>query len=128
MTPSLPAPIRLAAALLLLLGPRLLFSSQPDAAVLRQGIEWGVIHEYDRALDLFDRVIRDYPGRPEGPFYRAAICQSMMLDFESGEWRDAFYQGIDTTIALAKRLLRSQPRDPDAQFYAGAAYAYKSAQ
>ncbi len=128
MPPSHPLPLRLMAALALLLAPHLLFAGAPDVEVLRQGIEWGVTHDYDQALDLFNRISRDYPGRPEGPFYRAAICQSMMLDFESGEWRDSFYQSIDTTIALAKRLLRAQPRDPDAQFYAGAAYAYKSAQ
>ncbi|HPR87094.1 MAG TPA: tetratricopeptide repeat protein [bacterium] len=125
---SLSRCTRLAAIALILLAAFALRASQPDTALLRQGVEWGVTHDYERALELFDRITREFPERPEGPFFRAAIYQSMMLDFESGEWRDNFDRCIESAIRLAKHQLRAAPTDPEAQFYAGAAYAYKSAQ
>ncbi|HOY44420.1 MAG TPA: hypothetical protein PKY55_06670 [bacterium] len=113
---------------LLLLAAHAPLSGQPPAALLRQGVELGVIHDYEPALDLFGRLSTVYPGRPEGPFYRAAIHQSMMLDFESDEWQELFYADLEEAIHRALQQLRLQPEDAEARFYAGAAYAYKSAQ
>ena len=113
---------------LLLMAANAPLCGQPPASLLRQGVEWGVTHDYDRALELFGRITDDYPARPEGPFYRAAIHQSMMLDFESGEWQAFFYGDLEMAIHRAMQQLRRQPDDPEAMFYAGAAYAYKSAQ
>jgi tetratricopeptide (TPR) repeat protein len=108
--------------------PQLLFSSQPAPFLLQQGVEWGITHNYDRALELFNRISRDYPEQPEGPFYLAAIYQSMMLDFESAEWQEPFYQGIEEALRRARQRLYHHPEDPVARFYAGAACMYKSAQ
>jgi tetratricopeptide (TPR) repeat protein len=118
--------ILLATAALFTLATPLL--SQPALTALQQGVEWGITHHYDQALELFGSIATDYPEHPAGPFYRAAICQSMMLDFESNKWQADFYEGMDEAIRRSVHQLRLNPEDHWAQFYAGAAYAYKSAQ
>ncbi len=102
--------------------------SQPGSTALRQGIEWGISHHYDRALALFDSLAVAFPQHPAPPFYRAAIFQSMMLDYETNAWQDTFYHSIEESIRLSKLLLRKEKQDASGYFYAGAAYAYKSAQ
>ena len=120
--------IRILISSLLLLASNPPLGAQPALADLQRGVDWGVDHHYDQALALFTRLDQDHPHHPAPTFYRAAIYQSMMLDYETVTWRPLFYQDIEQTIHRARQLLSHQPQDPQAQFYAGAACAYKSAQ
>ncbi|MBN2357034.1 hypothetical protein JXO59_13035 [candidate division KSB1 bacterium] len=101
--------------------------SQPPQELLQQGIALGINQQFEQALTLFSSIESRYPDHPAGPFFKAAIYQSMMLDYESMRWRALFYKDIEKSIVLAKALLTDNA-DPYAQFYLGAAYVFKSSQ
>lgn len=103
-------------------------ASPPALAALQRGEALGINHHYDQALALFDSIAAADSNDAAGPFFCAAIYQSMMLDRESEEWRDAFYTSIGEAAGRALSRLQRNPHDPWARYFAGAAYAYKSAQ
>ncbi len=100
---------------------------QPPFDTLQQGIAMGINQQFEDALHVFSKIESDYPQHPAGPFFKAAIYQSMMLDYESHAWKDLFYQHIEKSIALAEAQLK-QNEDLYASFYLGAAYIFKSSQ
>lgn len=100
----------------------------PPLAALQRGEELGINHHYDQALALFDSIAAADSTDPAGPFFRAAIYQSMMLDHESAEWQERFYDSIAEAAGRVNNQLRRDPHNPWARFFAGATFAYKSAQ
>ncbi|HPG41064.1 MAG TPA: hypothetical protein PLP19_17395 [bacterium] len=103
-------------------------SAQPDFAVINRGIELTISEQYDSALHVFNALINQEPEHPAGYFLTAALWQSKMMDFETGQWENEFYHNIDKAIALAKLYLEKNPADAFAHFYLGGAMSYKSFQ
>jgi len=96
-----------------------------DALIVR-GIELTVAHRYQEAWACFDSLGRALPAHPAGPFFRAAVLHSQMLDYESDEGNAEFSRLLQESIALASHNLRARPCDAWNFFYRGAALGYRA--
>jgi tetratricopeptide (TPR) repeat protein len=109
--------------LLLLLAPGLCLA-QPDPLILESVFASSLIHNYQEAQSRLAALADSFPDHPAIPFCQAAVCQSMMLDYESRADAPFFYTHINRAIALAEK----NRQDPWCRFYLGAALSYKSYQ
>ncbi|HEX9971651.1 MAG TPA: hypothetical protein VGD14_06235 [bacterium] len=99
-------------------------SSKTDS-LIQQGIEYSIVHDYDKAEAIFQQIIKDNPEHPVGYFFMAATIQSKMMDFETENWEQDFFQYIEMAIDLAKEQQLSQSEvDPFLMFYRGSALCY----
>jgi tetratricopeptide (TPR) repeat protein len=100
--------------------------AQPANTDIVFGIKKSLEEDYESALTHFETLKKEYPNHPAGYFFSAAVYQSMMMDFETLKWEDQFYQNVDQSINLAKKLENSGNIPPD--FYYGGSLSYKSFQ
>jgi tetratricopeptide (TPR) repeat protein len=97
----------------------------PDPLVLR-GIELTVNHHYQEAQSCFDSLANSLPDHPAGPFFKAAVLHSRMLDYESDRGTAEFARLVQEAIASASRRLHQNPSDAWCLFFRGAAYGYRA--
>ncbi len=99
-------------------------SSKTDS-LIQQGIEYSIVHDYGKAEAIFQQIIKENPEHPVGYFFMAATIQSKMMDFETENWEQDFFENIEITIRLAKEQQGMQPEvDPFFMFYRGSALCY----
>ncbi len=105
-------------------------AAQPQEAeidsLIRRGIQLSLMQDYDSAEFIFTKMIERRPADPAGYFYRAAVVQTRMMDYEDYEEEPRFLNLIETTITLAKRKIRSGTPDAWNYFYIGGGYGYLS--
>jgi tetratricopeptide (TPR) repeat protein len=110
----------------------LLFStcvfSQPTTTELNHGMELSICGQYDQALTFFDKLDSLYPENVQVSFFRAAVWQSRIMDFETSQWEKEFFEEISRTVRLARTTLKKNPDDIHARFFLGAALSYQSFQ
>jgi len=100
------------------------FEAKTDSLIL-SGIELSIQHDYSKAESIFLRLIKDYPDHPIGYFFMAATIQSKMIDYESDQWSQDFYQYIRLAIHCAeKNKFMKQEHDFWSMFYHGSALCY----
>ncbi|MBN1542672.1 tetratricopeptide repeat protein [candidate division KSB1 bacterium] len=114
--------------LLFVIALPLAIDAQPRTADLRIAVEWSIDQDYASALQQLERLQAEYPEHPAPPFFKAAVYQSMMLDFESKRWQNEFYDYIDRSIDLAQSYTANADEEIPPVFYQGAALSYKSYQ
>ncbi|MBN2010155.1 tetratricopeptide repeat protein [candidate division KSB1 bacterium] len=95
-------------------------------SLICHGIEQSILQNYSEAEDVFTSLISSEPLNPRAYFFKAAVIQSKMMDFESMEWEAEFYKLLDQTEAKAKQLKQQQPENPWSYFYLGSAYSYRA--
>jgi tetratricopeptide (TPR) repeat protein len=99
-------------------------SSKTDS-LIQQGIEYSIVHDYDKAEAIFQKIIKDNPEHPVGYFFMAATIQSKMMDFETENWEQDFFENIEITIRLAKERQGMQVEaNSSFMFYRGSALCY----
>ncbi|MBC7186604.1 MAG: tetratricopeptide repeat protein [Calditrichaeota bacterium] len=91
-----------------------------------RGIELTVNHHYDEAHSCFDSLANSLPDHPAGPFFKAAVLHSRMLDYESDQAAGEFARFVEEAIASASHCLAQNPSDAWCLFYRGAAYGYRA--
>jgi len=101
---------------------------QPLLDHMHHGMELSIVGDYDRAIAYFDSLLTEHPDNLMATFFRAAVWQSRMMDFESELWSKEFHRDVEGTIRLAHLAVRRNPGDRDAHFFLGAAFSYKSFQ
>jgi len=105
--------------------PRAAAASLDEAAV-RRGLADASAGDYERALAAFDEVIARAPRRPEGYFFRAAVFQIMKGHFELAPLSEGLLSNANRALALAKEVIRNDPKDARAHLFAGLSYGVLS--
>jgi tetratricopeptide (TPR) repeat protein len=87
------------------------------------GIDLATTLQYDKAIDVFERVIAADPDNPMGYFLRSAayfwMFSADMHNEELGEtFKELSYEAVD----VAERRLELDETDIDARFFLGGAY------
>ena len=94
--------------------------SKSDSIILK-AIELSIEHHYDQAEKLINRIIKTAPSQPAGYFFKAAVLQSKMMDYETDNWEQEFFENIHLTLKYAKKQGRV---DSESLFYQGSALSY----
>jgi tetratricopeptide (TPR) repeat protein len=100
-------------------------------ALLKKAIALTAIQRFQEALALTDTVIKLTPNEPSGYFFRAAVLQSRMMDYEdyNGDEK-AFFDATGACRKLAQTKLQDHTiagRDEAwAHFFLGSAMGYEA--
>jgi len=90
-----------------------------DEAALRRGVEAAAAGRYEEALARFGEVAERSPGRPEGPFFRAAVYKILKGHFDRPAYREGMEKNAALALGRAEALIRRDPSDAEAHLYAG---------
>ncbi|MDX1419883.1 MAG: hypothetical protein R3181_07950 [Rubricoccaceae bacterium] len=83
--------------------------------------------EFAEAEAAFDTLAARYPDHPAAAFLRALVpWWQILLDLADTSHDEAFYRAMDEVVRQADRRLRRDPYDLDAQFFKGAALAFRA--
>ena len=69
------------------------FSGKMDSLILK-GMDYTINTQFDSAMITYQEVIDLYPEHLVGLFYQATALQSKMMDYETNEWEDLFFEKI----------------------------------
>lgn len=90
-----------------------------------QAIELSILHQYDKSEKIFNDIINDSPFHPAGYFYKAAMIQSKMMDFETAQWEPEFIRNIMLALHYADSLMnQNKSPAPELLFYKGSSLSY----
>ena len=88
-------------------------------------IELATNHQYEEAEKICVRIIEKNPEHPAGYFFKAAILQSKMMDFETELWIKDFRYYINLTIKFADKNIKQLGKsDLHLMFYKASALCY----
>lgn len=100
------------------------FSSEVDSLILC-GIDQTFNSRFDSAMATFQEVVDLVPDQIVGTFYQVATLQSKMMDYETDQWEDQFFDLMERAIRQGERQIKEQTVDPWTYFYLGNTYSYK---
>ncbi|MBN2029318.1 hypothetical protein JW824_03640 [bacterium] len=100
------------------------YPSYPDS-LIHKGIDQTFSCQFDSALLTFQNLIDSHPESPSGYLYRALVLRAMMMDFESDQWEEEFYELVDRTIDLGKKEIEEHKNNALTHFYIGGGYFLK---
>jgi tetratricopeptide (TPR) repeat protein len=96
-------------------------------SLLQRAIFHTVIQQYDDALALIDVVIKIAPEEPSGYFFRAAVLQARMMDYEDyTKDEKTFFDATGACRKLAQRKLKERREEAWAHFFFGSALGYEA--
>jgi tetratricopeptide (TPR) repeat protein len=96
-------------------------------SLLQRLITYTILQNYENALTLSDSVIKLTPKEPIGHFFRAAVLQARMMDYEDyAHDEKAFFAATGTCRKLAQQKLNARRDDGWAHFFLGSALGYEA--
>jgi tetratricopeptide (TPR) repeat protein len=96
-------------------------------SLLQTAITQTILQQYDKALELTELVIKSTPSEPTGYFFKAAILQARMMDYENYEHDEkAFFFATATCRKLAQAKLKERHDQAWAHFFYGSAMGYEA--
>ncbi len=93
---------------------------------MQQIIDDSVLQKYEEAQHLCREIEEKYPNNPAGYFFRAAVLQSKMMDYENYDDLDKFFRLTKRAIRLSRKDIRKNSRNSWPYFFLGASLAYKA--
>ena len=93
---------------------------------VRRIVDQSVMHNYARALELCLEIEQKYPEHPAGYFFRAAVLQSKMMDYENYDELETFFELSQKALRLSRRDMRKHSRNSWPYFFAGASLGYQA--
>lgn len=116
-----------ASVLFLLLLPLKVNSQTSDLdSLIYSGIKDIYNINFENAETKFRRIIADHPHHPAGRFFLAMIdWWRVMLDPDSEEYDDIFFQKIEDVIFQCDEILKKDPTNVDALFFKGGAIGFR---
>lgn len=93
-------------------------------SLISVAVEKTINQEYDSALADVRSIEARFPESPVGPFFRAAVLHSMMIDYENYDEEPEFKRAVDLTLARSKKWLRRPETAAWGNFFMGAGLAY----
>lgn len=112
------------ACLALIVLPLTAVFAEVDDQTIVKGIDLTHRLQFDKAIALFDGLIKDDPGDPKAYFFKAEVFFWLYLltDFDE-QYGEAFRENSELTIETAKEKLKSNEDDQNSLLYLGRAYA-----
>lgn len=106
------------------------FESYPQTAnfdsLVTKGIHQIYNIKFDSAETTFRKLIADYPDHPAGRFFLAMIdWWKILLDSDSEEYDDLFFQKLEDVIFQCDQILEKEPDNIDALFFKGGAIGFR---
>jgi len=96
-------------------------------SLVQRTIAHTTVQRYEEALALTDLVIKISPDEPNGYFFRAAVLQARMMDYENYEKDEkAFFAATTNCRKLAQQQLRERRNEAWAHFFFGSAIGYEA--
>jgi len=96
-------------------------------SLLQKAIVRTTSQHYEEALALTDLVIKLSPDEPPGYFFRAAVLQAWMMDYENyAADEKAFFAATGACRKLAQQQLRERRNEAWAHFFFGSAIGYEA--
>ena len=89
-------------------------------------VQHSVMQEYAAARSLCLELERQYPDHPAGYFFRAAVLQSKMMDYENYAQLEEFFRLTKRAVALAQKDIKRYPKNSWPYFFLGASLGYKA--
>ncbi len=93
-----------------------------DRQLILQAVNLGTAGQYEKAFAALDSLKMRRPNSPAPFLFEASLFQSMMIDFQSDHWAEAFNNSVDQTLALCDSAAEETA---EILFYRGAAAAYR---
>jgi tetratricopeptide (TPR) repeat protein len=93
--------------------------------LIKSGLEYSYVEQFDSAQYYFNQVKEKYPENPAGYFFSAALTQLKMMDECRFMDEDKYYGLIRKTIELSQTLL-DEESNIWARFYLANAYIYQA--
>jgi len=93
-------------------------------ALVREGIDFTLRQEYDRADSVFKEVVAKYPKDPIGYLYSAAVMQAKSIDYLDPLNFDAFDSLLARAETCAQAIVDNAPHSSVGYYYRGTAIGY----
>lgn len=100
-------------------------SAEMDSAIHRL-IIFTITQKYDSALATSERLKSLPGGLPYGHFFKVAVLQSRMLDYENFADEQEFFASAQKARRLFQQQLRENPRSAICHFFIGATHGYEA--
>jgi tetratricopeptide (TPR) repeat protein len=106
------------------------FEVKPEGVHFDSLVQTGIKQIYNikfsEAETTFRRLIADYPDHPAGRFFLAMIdWWWILLDLDSEEYDEIFFQKLEDVIFQCDQLLKKNPENVDALFFKGGAIGFR---
>lgn len=111
--------------LLLVGGSAVAINDTTVQRLVRKGLDYAYVEEFDSAGARFDSVIVRDPGNPAGYFFKAGLLQLRMMDECHFQYEQEYLALLRATVAASQKVLEERD-DPWAEFYLGSAYAHRA--
>jgi len=110
-----------------LLGLSTVYDLNPSEVqnLIKSGLEFAYVEEFDSARVYFDKVIESFPENPAGYFFKAALLQLKMMDNCNFNEEKEYLFLMKKVEKLSQDIL-SDKNDFWAEFYLGSLYAYRA--
>ncbi|MDZ7261804.1 MAG: hypothetical protein ONB05_06840 [candidate division KSB1 bacterium] len=99
--------------------------SRIDSLIL-QSIELTIEQKYDEAQAKAQEAINMDKDNPIGYLFQAASLQSMMMDYESLQWKEQFDSLLNMALDVARRWIKKDQDPAWGHFCSGSALCYKA--
>ena len=104
-------------------------SPQADRKII-EGLDAGYSLNFEHAASLFEEANQLAPQHPAGPFFLASLqwfeySQNADIPGTIDALEPKFNRNINEAFNRAQKMYRQNPKDPEANFYLGAAYGMK---
>jgi len=93
--------------------------------LIKSGLEFAYVEEFDSAQIYFDEVIKTYPENPAGYFSKAALLQLKMMDKCQFSEEEKYFSLMKQATKCAKKILKEE-ENLWAEFYLASSYAYRA--
>ncbi len=93
---------------------------------VEQIVNHSVMQDYDAARAICLEMERAYPEHPGGYFFRAAVLQSKMMDYENYAELDEFFRLTRRALELARRDIKKYRQNSWPYFFLGASLGYRA--
>ena len=94
--------------------------------LILEGVEATFQENYSLAESRFETLVRMAPEDPAGYFFKAALYQAQMIDYESNFREKDFYRNIKMAKMFARKRLKRDKRDAWAYLILGNTYGAKA--
>jgi tetratricopeptide (TPR) repeat protein len=111
--------------LVLLLGQTIDVNPPDVARLIRAGLEYAYVEQFDSAGVYFDEIMEDYPQNPSGYFMKAALLQLKMMDACRFELEDEYILLMRKAAKRAEEIIE-EDGNIWAEFYLANTYVYQA--
>jgi len=93
--------------------------------LIKAGLEYAYIEQFDSAQIYFDAAIDSYPDNPAGHFFKAALLQLKMMDQSQFTAEEQYLKLTRKAVKLSEAVLEVED-NLWAEFYLGSSYTYRA--